>query len=65
MPEMKSKRLLTELLDYIELFEQSFPLEEELSLKSFLIFAQSMQEAEVSCDRYFALLLSHSHGAHR
>ena len=44
MPEMKSKRLLTELLDYIELFEQSFPLEEELSLKSFLVFVQSMQE---------------------
>ncbi len=41
---MKSKRLLTELLDYIELFEQSFPFEEELSLKSFLIFTQSMQE---------------------
>lgn len=48
MPEMKSKRLLTELLDYIELFEQSFPLEEELSLKSFLIFAQSMQEGAMT-----------------
>lgn len=43
---MKSKRLLTELLDYIELFEQSFPDEEELSLKSFLVFVQSMQEGE-------------------
>lgn len=43
---MKSKRLLTELLDYIELFEQSFPEEEELSLKSFLVFVQSMQEGE-------------------
>ena len=41
---MKSKRLLTELLDYIELFEQSFPNDEELSMKSFLIFVQSMQE---------------------
>mgnify|MGYP001008969032 FL=1 len=49
MPVMKSKRLLTELLDYIELFEQSFPNDEELSMKSFLIFVQSMQEgAEVS-----------------
>ena len=44
MPVMKSKRLLTELLDYIELFEQSFPNDEELSMKSFLIFVQSMQE---------------------
>ncbi|WP_298527646.1 winged helix DNA-binding protein [uncultured Porphyromonas sp.] len=43
---MKSKRLLNELLDYIELFEQSFPDEEELSLKSFLVFVQSMQEGE-------------------
>ena len=43
---MKSKRLLTELLDYIDLFEQSFPEEEELSLKSFLVFVQSMQEGE-------------------
>ena len=49
MPVMKSKRLLTELLDYIELFEQSFPNDEELSMKSFLIFVQSMQEgAEAS-----------------
>ena len=32
MPVMKSKRLLTELLDYIELFEQSFPNDEELSM---------------------------------
>lgn len=47
MPEMKSKHLLTELLDYIELFEQSFPSEEELTLKSFLIFAQTMQEGNV------------------
>lgn len=44
MPVMKSKRLLTELLDYIELFEQSFPNDEEISMKSFLIFVQSMQE---------------------
>ena len=44
MPVMKSKRLLMELLDYIELFEQSFPNDEELSMKSFLIFVQSMQE---------------------
>ncbi len=43
---MKSKRLLNELLDYIELFEQSFPDEEELSLKSFLVFVESMQEGE-------------------
>ena len=49
MPVMKSKRLLMELLDYIELFEQSFPNDEELSMKSFLIFVQSMQEgAEAS-----------------
>lgn len=49
MSVMKSKRLLTELLDYIELFEQSFPNDEELSMKSFLIFVQSMQEgAEAS-----------------
>ena len=44
MPVMKSKRLLTELLDYVELFEQSFPNDEEISMKSFLIFVQSMQE---------------------
>ena len=44
MPVMKSKRLLMELLDYIELFEQSFPNDEEISMKSFLIFVQSMQE---------------------
>ena len=49
MSVMKSKRLLTELLDYIELFEQSFPNDEKLSMKSFLIFVQSMQEgAEAS-----------------
>ena len=43
---MKSKRLLTELLDYIDLFEQSFPEEEELTLRSFLVFVQSIQEGE-------------------
>lgn len=43
---MKSKRLLTELLDYIDLFEQSFPEEEELTLKSFLVFVESMHEGE-------------------
>ena len=43
---MKSKRLLTELLDYIDLFEQSFPEEEELTLKSFLVFVDSMHEGE-------------------
>lgn len=51
MPVMKSKRLLTELLDYIELFEQSFPNDEELSMKSFLIFVQSMQEGAEEAPR--------------
>ena len=39
---MKSKRLLTELIEYIALFEQAFPEEEELSLMSFLVFTGSM-----------------------
>lgn len=43
---MKSKRLLTELIEYIDLFEQSFPEEEELSLMSFLIFTGSMLQGK-------------------
>ena len=39
---MRSKRLLTELLEYLELFEEAFPHEEELSLQSFITFASSL-----------------------
>ena len=39
---MRSKRLLTELLDYLELFEEAFPSEQELSLQSFIAFASSL-----------------------
>ena len=39
---MRSKRLLTELLEYLELFEEAFPHEEELSLQSFIAFASSL-----------------------
>lgn len=45
---MKSKRLLTELIDYIDLFEQSFPEEEELSLMSFLVFTSSMLQGKAA-----------------
>ena len=31
---MRSKRLLIDLLDYLELFEEAFPSEQELSLQS-------------------------------
>ena len=39
---MRSKRLLTELLEYLELFEEAFPHEEELSLQTFITFASSL-----------------------
>ena len=39
---MRSKRLLAELLDYLELFEEAFPSEQELSLQSFIAFTSSL-----------------------
>lgn len=48
---MKSKRLLTELIEYIALFEQSFPEVEELSLMSFLVFASSMLQGKASLEQ--------------
>lgn len=47
---MKSKRLLTELIEYIALFEQSFPEEENLSLMSFLVFTGSMLQGKASIE---------------
>ena len=41
---MKSKRLLTQLIEYVELFEAAFPEAEELHLASFITFVQSLLE---------------------
>ena len=41
---MKSKRLLTQLIEYVELFETAFPEAEELHLASFITFVQSLLE---------------------
>ena len=72
---MRSKRLLTELLEYLELFEEAFPHEEELSLQSFITFASSLlndrhlaqssscpMPREVSIARRLSLLQRYSKG---
>lgn len=41
---MRSKQLLTQLIEYIELFEAAFPDAEELHLASFITFVQSLLE---------------------
>lgn len=75
---MTSKRLLTELIDYIDLYEQSFPEDQDPSLRDFLTFIESMQATaepsdshrpgnnpqgqEVSIARHLSLLHRYSRG---